>query len=235
MTTTTNYGYTVVVGSDTPVNIQNDIAPNFTAIDGDLKSVSDAAVTTATHTLSGTVHQLVRDDSDRAVMRFVATADMATGDTFMVDGVSVTARLVNGEALQTGAFKINNCVEAILVGTVLNINAINPTVSDAGDVTYDNTGSGLTATNVQDAIDEVVTGLGRVTGILTATLSAGSTSVTISDASITTSSIIDYWQQVGNTATDLIAPLTVAVATGSVTMTFEAQANSVVVGIRVLS
>lgn len=245
MTTTTNYGYNVVEGTD-QVNIQTQIAPNFTAIDTDLKTVSDAAITTATHTVAGTVHQLVRDDSDRAVIRFVATGDFATGDTFTVDGLTVTARLVNGEALQTGSFKINNCVEAVLVGTVLNVNAINPTVSDASDVSYDNTGSGLAASDVQDAIDEVVTGLGsvasdlndldgKVTGILTATLSAGSTSVTISDASITASSIIDYWQQVGNTATDLIAPLTIAVAPGSVTMTFEAQANSVVVGIRVLS
>lgn len=154
MTTTTNYGYNVVDGSD-QVNIQNQIAPNFTAIDTDLKAVSDAAITTAVHTVIGTVHQLVRDDSDRAVIRFVATGDFATGDTFTVDGLSVTARLVNGEALQTGCFKINNCVEAVLVGTVLNVNAINPTVNDAADVTYDNTGSGLTATNVQDAIDEV--------------------------------------------------------------------------------
>ena len=154
MTTTTNYGYNVVDGSD-QVNIQNQIAPNFTAIDADLKAVSDAATTVATHTVAGTVHQLVRNDSDRAVLRFVATGDFATGDTFTVDGLSVTARLVNGEALQTGCFKINNCVEAVLVGTVLNVNAVNPTVSDAGDVTYDNTGSGLTATNVQDAIDEV--------------------------------------------------------------------------------
>ena len=154
MTTTTNYGYNVVEGTD-QVNIQTQIAPNFTDIDTDLKAVSDAAITTATHTIAGTVHQLVRDDSDRAVLRFVATGDFATGDTFTVDGLTVTARLVNGEALQTGCFKINNCVEAVLVGTVLNVNAINPTVSDASDVTYDNTGSGLTATNVQDAIDEV--------------------------------------------------------------------------------
>lgn len=155
MTTTTNYGYTVVVGSDTPVNIQNDIAPNFTAIDTDLKAVSDSAITVATHTYSGGVHNLVRADADRDVMYFVATGDMATGDTFTVDGVSVTARLVNGEALKTGSFVINNNVFAILVGSVLNIYAVNPAVNNASGVSYDNTGSGMTATNVQDAIDEL--------------------------------------------------------------------------------
>ena len=158
MQTTSNYGYKVVEGTDSPVNIQNDIAPNFTDIDTDLKAVSDSAITTATHVLSGGVHALTRADADRSTIIFTATGDMTTGDTFTVDGVSVTARLVNGEALQTGSFKINNTVMATLVGTILNVNAINPvTVPSpaASAVSYDNTTSGLTATDVQNAIDEV--------------------------------------------------------------------------------
>ena len=154
MTTTTNYGYTVITGTDSPVNIQNDVAPNFTAIDGDLKDVSDAAITVATHTVAGSVHQLVRDDADRNVLYFVATGDMVAGDTFTVDGVPVTARLANGVSLTTNAFRINNTVMGILVGTVLNLQ-VPGAEAVASDVTYDNTGSGLTATNVQDAIDEV--------------------------------------------------------------------------------
>lgn len=154
MQTTTNYGYKVVEGTDSPVNIQNDVAPNFTDIDSDLKAVSDAAITAATHVLSGTVHALVRADADRSVMIFTASGDMTTGDTFTVDGVSVTARLVNGEALQTGSFKINNTVLAILVGTVLNVYAVSEKAT-AADVSYSNAISGLTATNVQNAIDEV--------------------------------------------------------------------------------
>lgn len=153
MTTTTNYGYTVITGTDSPVNIQNDIAPNFTAIDTDLKAVSDAAITVATHTVAGTVHQLVRTDADRNVMYFVATGDMVAGDTFTVDGVTVTARLVNGETLATGSFKINNNVFGILVGTVLNL-LVPGANATASQTSYDNTVSGLAATNVQDAIDE---------------------------------------------------------------------------------
>lgn len=161
MQTTTNYGYKVVEGTDSPVNIQNDVAPNFTDIDADLKAVSDAAITTATHTLSGTIHALVRADADRSVLMFTATGDMTTGDTFTVDGVSVTARLVNGEALKTGAFMINNTIIAILVGTVLNILAVNPTIAPtASGVSYDNTISGLTASDVQDALDELAASLG---------------------------------------------------------------------------
>lgn len=238
MTTTTNYGYNVVEGTD-QVNIQTQIAPNFTSIDTDLKAVSDAAITTATHTVAGTVHQLVRDDSDRAVIRFVATGDFATGDTFTVDGLTVTARLVNGEALQTGCFKINNCVEAVLVGTVLNVNAVNPTVSDASDVTYDNTGSGLTATDVQDAIDEVVSGLGSVASDLSdltdnvetyvsGIINAGATSITLNDAAIQTTSFIDiyFWDVI-------LAPSAVTVSAGSITITIPAQATNINVAIRI--
>lgn len=238
MTTTTNYGYNVVEGTD-QVNIQTQIAPNFTAIDTDLKTVSDAAITTATHTVAGTVHQLVRDDSDRAVLRFVATGDFATGDTFTVDGLSVTARLVNGEALQTGCFKINNCVEAVLVGTVLNVNAVNPTVSDAGDVSYDNTGSGLTASNVQDALDEVVTDIGsvasdlsnldaNVTTYVSGIISAGATSITLISAAIQATSFIDiyFWDA-------LLAPDSVSVSAGSITITIPAQATNTNVAVRI--
>lgn len=231
MTTTTNYGYTVVVGSDTPVNIQNDIAPNFTAIDTDLKAVSDDAITTATHTVAGTVHQLVRTDADRSVMYFVATGDMVAGDTFTVDGVTVTARLANGELLSTGSFKINNTVMGILVGTVLNLQVPGATATASG-TTYDNTGSGLSATDVQDAIDEVVSDLStvndnvstHVSGIIT----AGATSITLSDASIQTTSFIDvyFWDTV-------LAPTDVTVTTGSVTITIPAQATNTNVAVRI--
>lgn len=232
MITTSNYGYTVVEGTDTPVNIQNDIAPNFTAIDNDLKDVSDAAITTATHTRAGTTHALVRDDADRAVMRFVATADMITGDSFTVDGTPVTARLVNGEALLTGSFKINNTVEAVLVGTVLNVNAVNPTVSDAADVTYDNTLSGLAASDVQDAIDELNSNIEavneNVATYVSGIISVGNTSITLSNAAIKTTSFIDiyFWDQ-------LLAPEDVNVTTGSITIQIPAQTVSVNVAVRI--
>lgn len=232
MITTSNYGYTVIEGTDSPVNIQNDVAPNFTAIDTDLKAVSDAAVTVATHTRAGTTHALVRDDADRALIRFIATADMITGDSFTVDGTPVTARLVNGEALQTGSFKINNCVEAVLVGTILNVNAINPIVNNAADVNYDNTASGLTASDVQDAIDELNSNIEavneNVATYVSGIISAGNTSITLSNAAIKTTSFIDiyFWDQ-------LLAPEDVNVTTGSVTIQIPAQTVSVNVAVRI--
>lgn len=63
---------------------------------------------------------------------------------------------------------------------------------------------------------------------ITGTLTAGSTSITLSDASITTESTIDVY-----TDTFGVNPTNVVVATGSVTLTFEAQANDVAVKVRI--
>ena len=82
--------------------------------------------------------------------------------------------------------------------------------------------SGLSATDVNSAIDEVY---GKW---LTATLTTGSTTVTISDASITTTSTIDiYVSEFG------IQPTNAVVATGSITLTFLAQASDITVKVRV--
>lgn len=84
-----------------------------------------------------------------------------------------------------------------------------PYVADYGYVTYP-LGGGSSYTEV------------------TGTLTAGNTSITLSDASITTNSTIDVY-----TDTFGINPTNVAVATGSVTLTFIAQANNLGVKVRV--
>ncbi len=63
---------------------------------------------------------------------------------------------------------------------------------------------------------------------VTGTLTAGNTSVTLSDAAITTSSTIDVY-----TDTFGVNPTAITVATGSVTLTFPAQASNVGVKVRV--
>lgn len=63
---------------------------------------------------------------------------------------------------------------------------------------------------------------------LSGTLVAGNTSVTLSDASITTSSVIDYYTSVFG-----VNPIAATVSTGSITLTFEAQAVDVGVVVRV--
>lgn len=63
---------------------------------------------------------------------------------------------------------------------------------------------------------------------VTGTLTAGSTSITLSDASITTTSTIDIYVSVFG-----IQPTNAVVATGSITLTFLAQASDITVKVRV--
>lgn len=106
--------------------------PNYTAIDNALYSNKLRVVGTATELTTGSVHALTRADQDIPVFRFVATSDYNSGDTFTVDGVSVTAKLANGTAIPGGAYKINSTVLAILDGTILNLVNIDsvPSASD---------------------------------------------------------------------------------------------------------
>ena len=63
---------------------------------------------------------------------------------------------------------------------------------------------------------------------VTGTLTAGSTSITLSDASITTSSTIDIY-----VSTFGIQPTNAVVSTGSITLTFLAQSADISVKVRV--
>lgn len=63
---------------------------------------------------------------------------------------------------------------------------------------------------------------------VTGTLTSGQTTVTLSDASITTTSTIDVYTDVFG-----VNPTAISVTTGSVVLTFEAQASNVGVKVRV--
>lgn len=155
MINTTNFNFLIPDGSDN-VNLLTQNYPNWTSLDAILKGIKDTGVTTATATKTGTNFAVVRNDTDCNFFRFVATANYVAGDTFTVDGVPVTATSAAGTALPSGAFVINQSVIAIVNSGVLTVLVGGGLSSvDASDVDYDNTGSGLTATDVQAAIDEV--------------------------------------------------------------------------------
>ena len=78
---------------------------------------------------------------------------------------------------------------------------------------YNFNGLNTTSKNIVGSINEVK---GKE---VTGTLTAGSTSITLQDAAITTTSTIDIYTDVFG-----ISPESVAVATGEITITFEAQA-----------
>lgn len=229
---TSNFNFMIAEGTDT-VNLLTQCYPNFTSLDSILQAIKESGVTTAVSTKTGTVHAIVRTDADCDVIRWVNTANYVSGDTFTVDGVSVIATAMDGTSLPAGAFVINQSSMAILNGTVLTFVGV-PGVSSvaAQDVTYDNSGSGLTATDVQDAIDEVTGDLdtvaANVSTYVSGTILAGNTSITLSDAAIETTSFIDIYFK-----DKLIAPTAVSVSTGFITITIAAEVTDTDVAVRV--
>ena len=228
--TTPNFGFNIAEGTDT-VNLLTQCYPNFTSLDSILQGVKETGVTTAVATKTGTNFAVVRTDTDCNFFRFVATANYAAGDTFTVDGVPVTVTSPAGTALPAGAFVINQSVIAVLNSAVLTV-FVGGGAGDASDISYDNTGSGLTASDVQAAIDEVVTDLGNidanVSTYVSGTITAGNTSITLSDASILTTSFIDIYFK-----DKLISPTAVSVSAGSVTIDIAAEASNTDVAVRI--
>lgn len=227
---TPNFNFMIAEGTDT-VNLLTQCYPNFTALDSILQAIKESGITEAVTTKVGTVHNIVRNVADCNVIRWVNTANYAAGDTFTVDGSPVTATLMDGTSLPAGAFVINQSCLAILNGSVLTFVGGGGAATAAG-TSYDNTGSGLTANDVQDAIDEVVSDLNdvdaNVSTYVSGTILAGNTSITLSDAAIQTTSFIDiYFDDV------VLAPTAVSVTTGSVTITIDAQASDVNVAVRI--
>lgn len=164
---TTNYGFHISEGTDL-VNPLTDIFPNFEDIDTDLKGVSDSAVGTATELLTGTVHALVRSDSDRNVFTFTATSNFEAGETFTLDGVQVTALTPDGQTLSTGCYIIGSEVLVAVKGTLMTV-YVNPSKAldsdklDGHDSTYYATASDVSdlSSNVSALSSKV--GIGTLT------------------------------------------------------------------------
>ena len=228
--TTPNFGFNIAEGTDT-VNLLTQCYPNFTNLDSILQAIKESGVTTAVATKTGTNFAVVRTDTDCNFFRFIATANYAAGDTFTVDGVAVTVTSPAGTALPAGAFVINQSVIGVVNSSVLTL-FVGGGASDAADISYNNAGSGLTASDVQAAIDEVVTELGtiddNVSTYVSGTITAGSTNITLSHASIQTTSFIDIYFK-----DKLIAPTAVSVSTGSITITITAEATNTDVAVRI--
>lgn len=154
MSLTPNFGFNIPASTDI-VNLLTQCYPNFNIADTAMKAIKEQGISQATESKSGTVHNIVRVDSDCSVFWFTATSNFVTGDTFTVDGSPVTAVKVSGAGLETGDFVINSNVPCIVKGSVLTVLAGGAGTPTAQDVSYDNSGSGLTANDVQDAIDEL--------------------------------------------------------------------------------
>ena len=147
MTTTTYYNLNIVEGTDivNPLIVDN---PNYEKIDETMHDNAVAGVTLATEIANATVHAITRENSDCAVIRFIATSRWKAGDTATVDGVPVTALLPSGETLPDGAYVINANVLCILTGTNLTFYLEGNKVENASDIIYNDT-------NVKAELDEL--------------------------------------------------------------------------------
>ena len=106
---------------------------------------------------------------------------------------------------------------------------------DADEVNYDNTQSGLTADDVQAAIDELKDDIDAIVvpassfEIVRGTLTAGQTSVALTASkSVAATALIDVFTDVYG-----LNPSAVSVAGAVVTLTFDAQASNVAVAVRI--
>ena len=147
MTTTTYYDLNIVEGTDivNPLTVDN---PNYEKIDEVMHDNAVAGVTLATEIANATVHAITRENSECAVIRFIATSNWKAGDTFTVDGVPVTALLPSGETLPDGAYVINANVLCILTGTNLTVYAERKKIDRAIEISYNDT-------NVAEAITKL--------------------------------------------------------------------------------
>ena len=138
MTNTTYYNLNIVEGTDivNPLTVDN---PNYEKIDEAMHDNAVSGVTLATEIANATVHAITRENSECAVIRFIATSNWKAGDTVTVDGVPVTALLPSGETLPDAAYVINANVLCILTGTNLTIYAERKKTENANEIAYKNT------------------------------------------------------------------------------------------------
>lgn len=141
MTNTTYYNLNIVEGTDivNPLIVDN---PNYEKIDETMHNNAVSGVTLATEIANATVHAITRENSECAVIRFIATSNWKAGDTITVDGVPVSALLPSGETLPDGAYVINANVLCILTGTNLTVYAERKKIDNANEIRYNDTNVG---------------------------------------------------------------------------------------------
>lgn len=154
MTTTTYYNLNIVEGTDivNPLVVDN---PNYQKIDERMHDNAVAGVTLATEIANATVHAITRENSECAVIRFIATSVWKAGDTATVDGVPVTALLPSGETLPDGAYVINANVLCILTGTNLTIYSERKKTENANEIAYNDTTVGAELDNINSNLTTV--------------------------------------------------------------------------------
>ena len=223
MQRTVNYDLCQYEGSDKTsylINYNGDMLKIDTAIKG-AKDAADNAQSKA-NTADG------KADAN--------ASSISTLDT-QINGVSGLAADVS--SVQGSVNTINSLIgtgepttqDKTIIGAINELAAEIPSGDVAADdVTYTNTTSGLSATNVQDAIDEVVAALPSAGAVelQSGTLVAGQTDVVLTfvEQTIGAITLLDVYVEGGLNYT------AIATTSTTVTLTFDAQAADVAVAVR---
>lgn len=166
--------------------------------------VGTAVLTTTASDCSGAINELDAEDG-------------------VLAGKITALETQNGsEVLQTVAQTLSGAINELAGGTGSIV---------ASNVSFDGTASGLSATNVQDAIDEI-DGLIPVetSEVQSGTLAIGQTSValTFTEQTIGADTLVDVYTDDYD-----VVPTAVATTSTTVTLTFEAQSSNVAVAVKV--
>lgn len=221
---TSNYSLPLFIGTDKPAwlvdfngamtTIDAQIKANATAIGANETAISGLSTTVSAHTTS-----------INTISGQITT--LSTGLNTAQGNINTINSLIgNGEPITTDKTLIGAINEIYGMITGGGGNEI-----QAANVSYDNTTSGLTADDVQEAIDEIVAALPGAAAVelQRGTLTAGQTSVVLTFATqtISATSLIDVYVEDGINFT------AIATSTSTVTLTFESQAADKAVAVRV--
>ena len=233
---TTNYALPIFIGTDKPAwlvdwnGAMTDIDAAIKGVDTDVQgaitSISGLSSTVASHTssistISGQITVITTNLN-------TATGNINTINSLIGNGTPTTTdqTLIGAinelHANQGDLAQLQTTDKSSLVAAINEILGGGQGIISASIVSYSNTVSGLTASNVQNAIDEVVSLLPvsnseKKSNILT----AGSTSVqiTFTQQTIGANTLIDVYTSIYG-----VNPLTVSTTANAVVLTFDAQA-----------
>lgn len=222
---TANYNLSQFLGSDSPkwlTDYNSDMEKIDVAIAG-VKTQADATdLVVSGHTSAITALDGTVSDQTTAIQSIRSDVTANTGSINTINSL-----IGNGEPTTTDKTLIGAINE--LYGDIHG-SGPTPIEVDAADVDYDNTTSGLTATTVQAAIDEVAasipTPVADTVEAQRGTIAAGSTSATLTfDATIGATTFVDWYVGDGT-----IVPTSVTTTAHTVVITIPAQAGAVSVG-----
>lgn len=157
MNHSTHYNLNLAEGTDLVNPLTIDV-PNYQTIDSTMYTNEQAGVGTATELKTGTIHAITRANQNRNVFKFTASSIFNAGDTFTVDGSTVTALYPDQSSLKDRCFIVGSDVLCLLTGSQLTL--LTTYFPEASTVTFNDANVSYTANNVQSAIENASTATG---------------------------------------------------------------------------